>query len=162
MEELNKTMDQADLPVELAMPRYGPQMDQLSDDERKRLLRFFLKHPSLILTFGYLTASVMGLIFTISLLNKFQFNALPYLELSDFLLAAIANPKTGLYLAIGVFSVVSSLWFDRMLRRKYLKYALWVDKYYRPSPLVPNWVWGGHSFCFLSGVFQYFRYAKTE
>jgi hypothetical protein len=148
MDELKQTTQQTDVPAEVSIPRYGPQMDQQSDDERKRLLRFFLKNPSLILTFGYLTASVMGLIFTISLLNKFQFNALPYLELSDFLLAAIANPKTGLYLAIGVFSVVSSLWFDRMLRRKYLKYALWVDKYYRPSSLVPNWVWGGIAFAF--------------
>lgn len=148
MDELKQTMDQIDLPGEVAIPRYGRQMDQQSDAELRNLRRFFLKHPSLILTFGYLTASVMGLIFTISLLNKFQFNALLYLELSDFLLAAIANPKTALYLVIGVCSVAFSLWFDRMLRRKYLKYALWVDKYYRPNPLVPNWVWGAIAFAF--------------
>lgn len=138
MDELKGPPDATDLPAVVAIPRYGQQMDQQSDDERKRVLRFFLKHPSLVLTFGYLTASVMGLIFTISLLDKFQFNALPYLELSDFLLAAIANPKTAFHLAIGVCSVVFVIWFERLCRKKYLRYALWVDNYYRSSSLVPN------------------------
>ena len=148
MDELKRTTDQTDLPGEVDKLIYGRQMDQQSDAERKKLLRFFLKHPSLALTFGYLTASIMGLIFTMSLLNKFQFNALPYLELSDFLLAAIANPKTALYLIIGICSAVSSVWFERILRRKYLRYALWVDKYYRPSSVVPNWLWGVIAFAF--------------
>jgi hypothetical protein len=146
MEELKQAKDQTGLSAESTTLTYGQQVDQQSDAELKKLLRFFLKHPSLALTFGYLTASIMGLIFTISLLDKFQFNALPYLELSDFLLAAIANPKTAFHLAIGVCSVVFVIWFERLCRKKYLRYALWVDNYYRSSSLVPNWVWGVTAF----------------
>jgi hypothetical protein len=148
MEELKQAKDQTGLSAESTTLTYGQQVDQQSDAELKKLLRFFLKHPSLALTFGYLTASIMGLIFTISLLDKFQFNALPYLELSDFLLAAIANPKTAFHLAIGVCSVVFVIWFERLCRKKYLRYALWVDNYYRSSSLVPNWVWGVTAFAF--------------
>lgn len=148
MDELQRTTDTTDLPAEVAIPRYGQQMDQQTDAELRNLRRFFLKHPSLALTFGYLTASIMGLIFTISLLDKFQFNALPYLELSDFLLAAIAHPQTAVYLIIGICSAAFTVWFERLSRKKYPRYALWVDKYYRSSSFLPNWVWGVSAFVF--------------
>lgn len=148
MDELKQTRDQTALPAESTTLTYGQQADQQSDAELKKLLRFFLKHPSLALTFAYLTASIMGLIFTISLLDKFQFNALPYLELSDFLLAAIANPNTALYLIIGICSAAFSVWFERVFRRKHKRYALWAENYYRPSLWVPNWIWGVSAFAF--------------
>lgn len=148
MDELKQTTDTTDLPAEVAATRYGQQMDQQTDAELRNLRRFFLKHPSLALTFGYLTASIMGLIFTISLLDKFQFNALPYLELSDFLLAAIAHPQTAIYLIIGICSAVLTIWFERLSRKKYPRYALWVDRYYRSSSFLPNWVWGLSAFVF--------------
>lgn len=148
MDELKRTTDTTDLPAEVAKLSYGQQMDQQSDAELRNLRRFFLKHPSLALTFGYLTASIMGLIFTISLLDKFQFNALPYLELSDFLLAAIAHPQTAIYLMTGICSVAFTVWIERLSRKKYPRYALWIDKYYRSSSFLPNWVWGLSAFVF--------------
>lgn len=141
MDELKQTKDDASLPVEMISPRYAQQMDQQMDADLKTMSRFFLKHPSLALTFAYLTASIMGLIFTISLLDEFQFNALPYLELTDFLLAAISHPATVLALSIGIFAVVLATWFERKCRTKYLKYAAWVDDYYRSWLWLPNWFW---------------------
>ncbi|MDF3123541.1 hypothetical protein [Rheinheimera sp. 1928-s] len=150
MEELKQATDDASLSAEIISPRYGQQMDQQVDTELKNLSRFFLKHPSLALTFGYLVASVMGLIFTISLLDEFQFYALPYLELTDFLLAAISHPKTILDLIIGIFSVAVAIWFERKCRNKYLRYAAWIDRYYHSTSWLPNWVWGFLAFvCYL-------------
>lgn len=142
MDELKGVSDNSDSHelVEAEAPRYGPQMDQKMDADLKKLLRFFLKHPSLVLTFGYLIASVMGLIFTISLLDEFQFNALPYLELTDFLLAAITHPGTVFALLACIVSVVAVTWFERLCREKYAKYALWIDGYYRSSAWLSNWV----------------------
>ncbi len=142
MDELKGVLDNSNSHelVEAEAPRYGPQMDQKMDADLNKLLRFFLKHPSLVLTFGYLIASVMGLIFTISLLDEFQFNALPYLELTDFLLAAITHPMTVFALFACVFSVVVVTWFERLCREKYVKYALWIDSYYRSSAWLSNWV----------------------
>jgi hypothetical protein len=148
MDELKQTTQQTDVPAEVNVPIYGPKMDQQSDAELRTVGRFFLKHPSLVLTFGYLIASVMGLIFTLSLLDEFDFYVLPYLELTDFLLAAIAHPTTILNLIIGTVSVVVMLWIDRHCRRKYLKYALWIDKSYRSTPFIPNWVLGAFTFAF--------------
>lgn len=140
MEELKRTTDHTDLPAEVAEPRYSLQLDQKMDADLKTISRFFLKHPSLALTFGYLIASVMGLIFTISLLNKFQFDALPYLELTDFLLAAITHPRTVLALFLSVGSMVGLIWFERRCKRKYAKYAAWADKHSRSSMWFPNWL----------------------
>lgn len=156
MEELKQTTENTDLPAESARLSYGQQMDQQSDAELRNLSRFFLKHPSLVLTFGYLIASVMGLIFTLSLLDEFEFYVLPYLELTDFLLAAIAHPKTILNLTIGTVSVVFTIWFERRCRKKYLKYAAWIDKSYRSTSLLPNWVWGAFTFVF------YLYFASTS
>jgi hypothetical protein len=142
MEELKPVLDNSKVAqvTEVSALRYGPQMDQQMDADLKTVSRFFLKHPSLALTFGYLIASVMGLIFTISLLDEFQFNALPYLELTDFLLAAITHPMTVFALLIGVVCVVGSSWIDRRCRKKYPKYAVWIDRYYRSSIWLPNWL----------------------
>ncbi len=142
MDELKAVLDNSKVAqaIEVSAPRYGPQMDQQMDADLKTLSRFFLKHPSLALTFGYLIASVMGLIFTISLLDEFQFNALPYLELTDFLLAAITHPMTVLALLLGVFFVIGFTWIDRRCRQKYPKYAAWIDNYYRSSLWLPNWL----------------------
>ncbi|MCA1930404.1 hypothetical protein [Rheinheimera sp.] len=156
MDELKQTTHQSDLPAEVTVPIYGPKMDQQSDAELRTVSRFFLKHPSLVLTFGYLIASVMGLIFTLSLLGEFGFYVLPYLELTDFLLAAIAHPKTILNLIIGTVSVIVVLWIDRQCRKKYLKYALWIDNSYRSTPFIPNWVVGAFTFAF------YLYFASTS
>jgi hypothetical protein len=127
---------------------YAQQLDEQVNNELKALGRFFLKHPSLAFTFGYLIASVMGMIFTISLLDQFEFNAFPYLELSDFLLAAVAHPQTVLHLLIGIAAVVFVFWFDRLCRGKSPKYAAWIDKYYSSTSDIPNWVWGLITFVF--------------
>ena len=141
MDELKPVSNTCDTPevTEAVALRYGPQMDQQMDAYLKTLSRFFLKHPSLAFTFGYLIASVMGLIFTISLLGEFQFNALPYLELTDFLLAAITHPKSIFALIAGIVALAVLLWFERTCRGKYTKYAALVDRHYRSYLWLPNW-----------------------
>lgn len=140
MDEFKQTTDATDLPTEVTEPCYAVKMDQRLDADLRTLSRFFLKHPSLALTFGYLIASVLGLIFTISLLNEFQFKALPYLELTDFLLAAITHPMIVFALFILIASVAGVIWLDRLTRMKYVTYAAWVDGYYRSSVWLPNWL----------------------
>ena len=142
MDELKSLLDnnKGGRETEVSALLYGPQMDRQMDADLKILSRFLLKHPSLALSFGYLIASVMGLIFTISLLAEFQFNALPYLELTDFLLAAITHPMTVFALLLGGISVVGFTWIDRRCRKKYPKYAVWIDGYYRSSIWLPNWL----------------------
>jgi len=41
MDELKQMKDTADLPAEVAVPRYGQQMDQQTDAELRNLGRFF-------------------------------------------------------------------------------------------------------------------------
>ena len=109
------------------------------------------------MTFGYLIASVMGLIFTISLLNEFQFNALPYMELTDFLLAAITHPMIVFALFILIASVAFFIWLDRLTRMKYVRYAAWIDGYYRSSAWLPNWLiltCLGVMYIWIAGVIQ--------
>lgn len=157
MDEFKRTTDATDLPAVVAEPGYAVQMDQKMDADLKTISRFFLKHPSLALTFGYLIASVLGLIFTISLLDEFQFKALPYLELTDFLLAAITHPMIVFALFILIASVAGVIWLDRLIRIKYVRYAAWIDGYYRSSVWLPNWLvltFLGAIYIWIAGVIQ--------
>ena len=153
MDELKQTTDQPELPAEVAKPRYAIEMDQRMDADLKRISQFFLKHPSLALTFGYLMASVMGMVFIVSLLAEFNFNALSYLELTDFLLAAITHPQVFVILLLGISGLVLTLVAERKLRQHFPGYESWVDKYYKSQMWLPNWL------ILCSALFLYVFYA---
>ncbi|MBT1443990.1 hypothetical protein KJI95_05550 [Shewanella sp. JM162201] len=98
-----------------------------------RLLGLFRRSPALMLSLTYLSAGLMGLLYNAWLLWQFDFNVLPYLELSDVLLATLHYPQIIMWLVLFCcgFVLVSML-------------ALWINerrgKSARPQKL-PVWAW---------------------
>ncbi len=52
------------------------------------------RHPALLLTVAYLTASMTGLVFSWAFFRKFGVNYFVFADLSDFLLAAVREPAS--------------------------------------------------------------------
>ncbi|OBP16263.1 hypothetical protein A5320_02305 [Rheinheimera sp. SA_1] len=102
-------------------------MSQHSDETTNQLLKrcqlFASENPSLTLTLLYLAISLMGLLFQTTLLYRFGLNVLPYLEISDFLLAALTHPEVVLALALMVSVFVAAIAFERHCRSKIFRYA---------------------------------------
>ncbi len=67
-----------------------------------------------------------------ALFDKFDFTVLPYLEISDFLLAALSNPWTILQFILWTLGVVTLLWLDRAARQRFRSYARFSDRFYKP------------------------------
>ena len=68
-----------------------PNRSQLRREWIGRLLR---DNPGLALTLGYIMASLVGLLFSWSLLHRFGLNIMDYTEVTDFLTAALREPLT--------------------------------------------------------------------
>ncbi|WP_341503921.1 hypothetical protein [Gallaecimonas sp. GXIMD4217] len=106
----------------------------------RALLRFGHQHPTLAASFLYLCASVVGLFHTINLLNAFHVDALTHLELLDFILGAIHEPKAFIYVACGLAFIYLLLRLEIALRSRFPRYARASDKYNKPffriSPLL--------------------------
>lgn len=62
-------------------------------------IRFCLRSPGVALSLLYLAAGLAGLLFNMALLASFGLDVLPYLEISDLLLAPLHYPQMLLYLA---------------------------------------------------------------
>ncbi len=54
----------------------------------------FAKHPALALTLAYGAISITGLLFSWSLFRQFDINIFNYMEVGDFMLAALREPLT--------------------------------------------------------------------
>lgn len=111
---------------------HGDIYDQHIDHLMQRCGRYLLAQPALLLTGSYLFCSMLGMIFVVSLFDKFAFAVLPYLEISDFLLAALSRPWTLLQLVLGLCFVALLLWLDRLARQRYRSYAQLSDRFYQP------------------------------
>lgn len=76
-----------------------------------RLIGLFRRSPALMLSCSYLSIGLMGLLYNAFLLWKFDFNVLPYLELSDVLLATLHYPQMLLWLllSLSVLLLVSAV-----------------------------------------------------
>ncbi|WP_337879529.1 hypothetical protein [Rheinheimera sp.] len=98
-----------------------------AEQSLKNMLGFsrhlLLKHPSLALTLFYLLASSLGLFLTVELLSRFDFSILPYLELTDFLLAAIVNPRSLVISALFFLLYFSLIVLDKKCRQWWGGYA---------------------------------------
>lgn len=111
----------------------GDLYDQLIDDVLSRCWRYLLAQPALVLTLSYLFCSLLGMLFVTSLFNQFDFDVLPYLEVSDFILAAVSHPWTLGYFLFCCVVVVVMFWLDRQVRQRFRRFARWVDLFYRPE-----------------------------
>lgn len=89
-----------------------------------RCVQFAKENPSLALTLSYLAMSLLGLLFQSALLFRFGLNVLPYLEISDFLLAALTHPKVVAILSLMVLVVMAMISFERWCRRRIYSYAV--------------------------------------
>lgn len=70
---------------------------------RRKLISGLLReNPGLTLTIGYIATSLIGLLFSWSLLNRFGLNILDYTEVTDFLIAALREPLTFLVAASAI------------------------------------------------------------
>ena len=70
---------------------------------RRELISGLLReNPGLTLTIGYIATSLIGLLFSWSLLNRFGLNILDYTEVTDFLIAALREPLTFLVAASAI------------------------------------------------------------
>lgn len=111
---------------------HGDVYDQKVDSLTRRAGQYLLSQPALLLTGSYLFCSLLGLIFVVALFAKFDFAVLPYLEISDFLLAALSNPWTILQFILWTLGVVTLLWLDRAARQRFRSYARLSDRFYKP------------------------------
>ncbi len=111
---------------------HGDVYDQKVDSLTRRAGRYLLSQPALLLTGSYLFCSLLGMIFVVSLFDKFDFAVLPYLEISDFLLAALSNPWTILQFVFWTLGVYLLLWLDRIARQRFRGYARLSDRFYKP------------------------------
>jgi|GEM_PF-3209684 len=106
-----------------AMFPLSQRSDETTSHLLKRCQQFASENPSLTLTLLYLAISLMGLLFQTTLLYRFGLNVLPYLEISDFLLAALTHPEVVMVLALMVSVFVTLLAFERHCRKKMFRYA---------------------------------------
>jgi hypothetical protein len=84
--------------------------EEYEEDKKPLIMRtydYFLKHPAIGGSFIYIICSIVGVIYSWFLYNKFQINIFDYAETNDFLLIAFKEPFSYL-LALGVF-VISSI-----------------------------------------------------
>ncbi|MDZ7868558.1 MAG: hypothetical protein U5L02_05020 [Rheinheimera sp.] len=127
------TLAQAETTTAPATPLlHGDVYDQKVDSLTRRAGQYLLSQPALLLTGSYLFCSLLGLIFVVSLFDKFDFAVLPYLEISDFLLAALSNPWTILQFVFWTLGVYLLLWLDRIARQRFRGYARLSDRFYKP------------------------------
>lgn len=112
---------------------HGDLYDQMIDDSLSRCWRYLLAQPTLVLTLSYLFCSLLGMLFVTSLFSQFDFDVLSYLEISDFILAAVSHPWTLGYFLLCCVMVGAMFWLDRQIRQRFRRFARWVDFFYRPE-----------------------------
>lgn len=130
-----------------------------AEQSLKNMLGFsrhlLLKHPSLALTLFYLLASSLGLFLTVELISRFDFSILPYLELTDFLLAAIVNPRSLVISALFFLMYFSLIVLDKKCRQWWGGYAWAMEWTQRMTRWIPMWlsaVFGGMAYLYVSGL----------
>lgn len=70
------------------------------------MVSFFRKHPALLVSAFYVTASVIGMFYSWAYLRHFGINVFNYAQLSDFLLASLKEPFTWALVVAAVLMVL--------------------------------------------------------
>ena len=121
-------------PPACAMPHLALREQQLAGQLR-RLGRYFHREPAMALTLIYLITSMVGLLQIILLLDNFDINVMPHLELTDLMLAAVHHPLVMFYYLSFLLAIAAGFYLDKKLLRRWPLYCRWVDRYYEKSRL---------------------------
>ena len=83
----------------------------------RRLYAFVREHPGLVLSGGYLSATAIGMLSSVTYYGRFGVNIFHYAQLSDFIVAAVRNPLATAAIVAAIPAVwlimVSDAWLDR-------------------------------------------------
>lgn len=97
--------------------------------ESQKLLQMIQKlvreDTSLFLTLLYLLLIVIGLLFSSFYYIGFQINIFEFADLSDFLLAPIAQPLVLVFSVISLFLAYQAIRFTEYMDKKFPRYATW-------------------------------------
>ena len=107
------------------------QYEQKALDDFRRVLRYAKKEPALVLTALYFFLTFAGLMHLFALLDKFNVNVLPHLELTDFLLGAVYFPRMFLYYGGLVILILSLFVVERWSRNKFRAYRRYSNTHYK-------------------------------
>lgn len=95
-----------------------------------RLRKYSLREPAIVLSTLYLITSLAGFLHLFFLLERFNVDVLPHLELTDFLLGAIYYPTMFLYFIGFILLALVCFYMDRLCRHKFAAYARLSLKHY--------------------------------
>lgn len=87
------------------------------DSVVRRAWAVFRGEPMLLVTFGYLFVSMVGLWESYWFYRRFDLPILEYMQSSDYFVAGLRRPEYGLALAWVLLASMASLWSDRWSRR---------------------------------------------
>lgn len=122
-----------DTPAPAAASRPGATAHQKIDSVLATMSHYAATQPGVVVSVSYLLCSLLGLLFLATLFHKFGFNVLPYLELSDYLLAALNQPSILLRFAACMLAFWLVIKLDRLAYARYPRYAEMSERYYLPQ-----------------------------
>lgn len=83
---------------------------------------FARENPTMILTLCYILITAIGTGYSFFFYREFDINIIKFADLSDFLLAAILEPRSLLLFAFTVFMTSVAFWLDNLLRKRFKLY----------------------------------------
>lgn len=88
---------------------------------------FAKENPTMILTLCYVLITVIGTGYSFFFYREFDINIIKFADLSDFLLAAILEPRSLGLFAFIVVLMLAAYWFDVLLRKRLKFYRNFVE-----------------------------------
>ncbi|MFT4928324.1 MAG: hypothetical protein ACI8WB_004443, partial [Phenylobacterium sp.] len=115
--------------------------DTFSSTASRAAKTVFREHPTLLFTFCYFIITVIGVVYYSYFYREFGINIIKFADLSDFLLAAVLEPRS-LMIFIGLVVVIAALFRIDLFLRKKLRARGWyirtklTNKYADPLVLI--------------------------
>ncbi len=88
---------------------------------------FARESPTMILTLCYVLITIIGTGYSFFFYREFDINIIKFADLSDFLLAAILEPRSLGFFAFIVVLMLVAYWFDVLLRKRFNFYRNFVE-----------------------------------
>jgi hypothetical protein len=89
------------------------------------ILALLRQHPALLVSAVYVTASVIGMLFSWDFLRLFGINVFNYAQIGDFLLASLKEPFTWVIVIMSVLLVMADNAMSRRVERRGKRRFLW-------------------------------------
>lgn len=87
---------------------------------------FAREHPTMILTLCYVVITAIGTGYSFFFYREFDINIIKFADLSDFLLAAILEPRSLLMFGFIICMIILSYWIDVLFRNRFKFYKNFV------------------------------------